>query len=156
MSMLARIHKAMAKKDDKGFTLIELLVVVIIIGILAAIAIPVFMNQRKSAMDAGVKSDLRTVANEAEMYYVDTQEYPATATSSNGELTLTGATGATDVDVKLSNDKTIVRFTKNADGSYKIEGSNVDGSNDTWTYDSASGGLQDDPTEGPVGGTTAP
>ena len=73
--MIARIHKSMEKKD-KGFTLIELLVVIIIIGILAAIAIPVFLNQRKKAVDAGIKSDLRTAANEAESYFVDYQAYP--------------------------------------------------------------------------------
>jgi prepilin-type N-terminal cleavage/methylation domain-containing protein len=145
MSMLARIHKAMAKKDDKGFTLIELLVVVIIIGILAAIAIPVFMNQRKSAMDAGVKSDLRTVANEAEMYYVDNQEYPATATSATGTLTLTGAEGATPVEVKLSNDKTVVVFTNAGDEGYTITGTNPDGTKATYLYDSSAGGLQDEP-----------
>jgi type IV pilus assembly protein PilA len=148
--MIARIQQAMAKKD-KGFTLIELLVVVIIIGILAAIAIPVFMNQRKSAMDAGVKSDLRTVANEAEMYYVDNQEYPDSVTGT-GSIAL-----ATDKVVQLSNDKTIVSFTLESDGSYVIKGSNPDGSNDTWTYDSADGGLQDEATDGPVsGGTTNP
>jgi len=61
--MLARIRKAMAEKEE-GFTLIELLVVMIIIGILAAIAIPVFLSQRQKGYDASVKSDLRTIANE--------------------------------------------------------------------------------------------
>ncbi len=74
--MLARIRKAM-DENESGFTLIELLVVMIIIGILAAIAIPVFLNQRKNAVDASVKSDLRTIANELESYYTDNEVYPA-------------------------------------------------------------------------------
>ena len=82
-SMLARIRKSMEEKDE-GFTLIELLVVIIIIGILAAIAIPVFLNQRKKAVDASIKSDLRTVANEIETYFTDAQDYPASVTASTG------------------------------------------------------------------------
>ncbi len=79
--MLARIRTNIrdAQEDNEGgFTLIELLVVIIIIGILAAIAIPVFLNQRKKAVDASIKSDLRTAATSLETYFTDFQAYPAT------------------------------------------------------------------------------
>jgi prepilin-type N-terminal cleavage/methylation domain-containing protein len=75
--MLARIRKAQ-EESEGGFTLIELLVVMIIIGILAAIAIPVFLNQRKSGYDAGTKSDVRNAATAEETYYTDNQSYTAT------------------------------------------------------------------------------
>lgn len=55
--------------EDAGFTLIELLVV--IIGILAGIAIPVFLSQRKKGYDAQVKSDLRNAVAQLETYGVD-------------------------------------------------------------------------------------
>lgn len=50
------------RPDDSGYSFVELLVVIVIIGILAAIAIPVFLHQRSSAIDASLKSDLRAVA----------------------------------------------------------------------------------------------
>ena len=68
--MIARIRKSMQEKDQ-GFTLIELLVVMIIIGILAAIAIPVFLNQRKKAIDTAAKADVSTLGKEVATYYVD-------------------------------------------------------------------------------------
>src|SRR3954467_6672036 len=72
--MLARIRKA-KEEHEGGFTLIELLVVIIIIGILAAIAIPVFLNQRQKGYDAQAKSDLRNAATAEETYMTDQNTY---------------------------------------------------------------------------------
>ena len=70
-------------EDEKGFTLIELLVVILIIGILAAIAIPSFINQKGKANDAAAESLARTAATAMETY----------STGNNGNYT--GATAAT-------------------------------------------------------------
>ncbi len=73
--MLERLIKA--RNKDEGFTLIELLVVIIIIGILAAIAIPVFLNQRESAAKASLTSDARNGAVLIETFFTDNNAYPA-------------------------------------------------------------------------------
>jgi type IV pilus assembly protein PilA len=76
--MLARIRKAQ-EENEGGFTLIELLVVIIIIGILAAIAIPVFLNQRNKGYDSQAKSDLRNAATIQETHLTDTGVYATLA-----------------------------------------------------------------------------
>jgi len=79
--MLARIRKA-KEENEGGFTLIELLVVIIIIGILAAIAIPVFLNQRKKGYDAQAKSDARNAATAEETLLGDNNTYGTALTAS--------------------------------------------------------------------------
>ena len=59
----------------KGFTLIELLIVVVIIGILAAIAIPKFANTKEKAYISAMKSDIRNLATAQETYFGDYQTY---------------------------------------------------------------------------------
>lgn len=61
--------------NRKGFTLIELLIVVVIIGILAAIAIPKFSNTKEKAVVSAMKSDLRNYASAQESYYADYTTY---------------------------------------------------------------------------------
>jgi type IV pilus assembly protein PilA len=67
-------------QDEKGFTLIELLVVILIIGILAAIAIPSFINQRSKGTDAEAKAGVKTAAEAMETFYTDNNNYQANTT----------------------------------------------------------------------------
>lgn len=91
--MLQRLrHRA---GGQEGFTLIELLVVILIIGILAAIAMPAFLNQKGKAQDASVKSDIRTAQTAEETWYTDNQTYTGNVADLTGiEPTLNSATAA--------------------------------------------------------------
>ena len=147
--MLARLTKA-AKEKDKGFTLIELLVVIIIIGILAAIAIPIFLNQRKKGVDASIKSDIKQYATQIETYYTDTQSYPATIATNAAGADIT--VGTETVTVSTGN---VLTYTLSGN-TFTICGSNADGTADGtgtdsfFKYDSAAGGLLPDKVDDTV------
>jgi type IV pilus assembly protein PilA len=130
--MLARIRKAMEEKDE-GFTLIELLVVIIIIGILAAIAIPVYLNQRNKGYDAAAKSDAKALANLEEAYLTDNTGYTATVdpAATTGAITDFKPTDGVTTKVAVGTDaaKGFCIMSKSKSGKYFV-------------FDSQDGGLK--------------
>ena len=140
------LRKLREMQDEEGFTLIELLVVVIIIGILAAIAIPVFLNQREKAYRKAVESDLRNAAIQVESYFADNDNYPSPGTT----LTWAAGTNAVGNDtVTVSDSVTLYYVTTDFNGTddaFCIVGVHANLGTDYSYYDSTTGGLSDDAT----------
>jgi type IV pilus assembly protein PilA len=89
-------------REEKGFTLIELLVVILIIGILAAIALPAFLGQRTKAQDSEAKSDTRNAVSQMESCYTDNDTYVGCNPAVNGSTA--GGQSGTGYNVSKTSD----------------------------------------------------
>jgi type IV pilus assembly protein PilA len=115
-------------RNKQGFTLIELLIVVVIIGILAAIAIPRFASTKGKAFDAAAKTDLRNAMTAQEAYYSDNQTYASSASA----LTTGGYyDGSTNVTLAVAS---------GSGSTYEMTAKHSDSSN-TWCVDATVGEI---------------